>query len=545
MTEGKRRQEAATLPDVLLAGASDHPGRRAVVFPDASCNYRELLDRARTVAAGLIASGIEPGRNVGLLAHNGVPFLAGLFGISLAGCVVVPINARHRAKEIGYVARDAELAAVLTTSFAGEYASFTDIMVEAIPGLAGAAPDGPLDIADVPHLRLVALLEGEGRPGFVSQAEFQRRASSVAAGEAERRRDGIGGRDVAMILYTSGTTADPKGCLLTHEGLTRGAIDRASRRFRTSDHDVAWNGGPLFHIAAFGPLIGSMGTGGTYLSDLYFEPTRAVALMRREGVTMAWPWFPAIVQRLLDQPDFNAANLPRLKKLMMIVPEALAERVRERFPDADIMQACGMTETSGIFAVSTPDETWAERATTQGKTEAGLECRIVDPETLADLPDDRMGEIWVRGYCVTMGYHNAPAKTAEAITADGWLRTGDLYIRTPAGNLIFKGRHKDMLKVGGENVAAIEVESFLCSHPAVRVAEVVGRPHPELDEVPVAFVELQPGASATAQELIAFCQGRIARYKIPVDVRFVEPDTWPMSATKVNKRALRDTLVAS
>lgn len=510
--------------DLLTAAAARHPGRKAVVFPESACTYAGLLAGAEEVARGLAAAGLEPGAKVGLLAANGVPFLEGLFGALLAGCVVVPLNARHRAAEIGYIAGDAQLAAILTTAEDESHVSFPALLAEALPKAPG----------------LMAFLDRAERPGFLSRATLAAQGRGVA--DLDARRAGIGARDLAMILYTSGTTANPKGCLLSQEALARGAVERAAGRFRTSDHDVAWNAGPLFHIAAFGPLVGSIGTGGTFLSDVFFDPARAVALMRREGVTMAWPWFPAILQRLLEQPDFDASHLPALQKFMLIVPEAMIDRLYARFPQADIMQACGMTETAGIFAVSAPDESRASRARTQGRMVPDMECRIVDPQTLADLPDGAMGEIWVRGYSVTDGYFRAPEKTAEALTPDGWLRTGDLYIREPGGSLVFKGRLKDMLKVGGENVAAVEVEAFLCSHPAVRLAEVVGKPHPELDEVPVAFVELHAGQSATAEEIIAFCRGRIARYKIPAEVRFIAPDAWPMSATKVNKRALREML---
>ncbi len=175
-------------------------------------------------------------------------------------------------------------------------------------------------------------------------------------------------------------------------------------------------------------------------------------------------------------------------------------------------------------------------------TTPGVEVRIVDPASGADLPDGTMGEILVRGYNVMDGYWAAPEKTAEALDGDGWLRTGDLYTRLPGGSLVFGGRCKDMLKVGGENVAAIEVEAFLSTHPAVKTAEVVGRPDPRLDEVPVAFIELYPGQVADEESLIAHCRGRIASYKVPRAIHFMLADDWPMSATKIDKRALRERL---
>ncbi|VVE57912.1 fatty-acid--CoA ligase [Pandoraea terrae] len=202
-----------------------------------------------------------------------------------------------------------------------------------------------------------------------------------------------------------------------------------------------------------------------------------------------------------------------------------------------------MTETAGIYALSERADSALERATNQGKPVPGIEVRIVDFETGEDARPGEVGEILVRGYCVMDGYHHDPVKTAAALDPERWLHTGDLYRQASDGSLTFHGRTKDMLKVGGENVAAIELEAFLCEHPAVKLAEVVGRPDARLDEVPVAFVELQPGAQLCAEALIEFCKGRIASFKVPRAVYFVAPGAWPMSATKVDKRALRQRLL--
>jgi fatty-acyl-CoA synthase/long-chain acyl-CoA synthetase len=216
--------------------------------------------------------------------------------------------------------------------------------------------------------------------------------------------------------------------------------------------------------------------------------------------------------------------------------------VQDLLPHSEILQACGMTETAGVFALSDPEEDRASRSLTQGRASPGVDIRIVDPETGKDCAPDVMGEIWVRGYCVMDGYFKNPEQTAVALGDDGWLRTGDLYTRTAEGSLLFQGRLKDMLKVGGENVATMEVEAFLCSHPAVKLAEVVGRPDSRLDEVPVAFVEIREGVALTSDELIG-CKGRIASYKIPRAIHFVASIDWPMSATKVDKRVLRQRVI--
>jgi acyl-CoA synthetase (AMP-forming)/AMP-acid ligase II len=414
------------------------------------------------------------------------------------------------------------------------------VLNAALPSLA-LASEGPLSIAEAPTLRHVVLLSGDAPPGFLDAGQFKSAGERIDVMTIDTLRQRTRLTDLAAILYTSGTTANPKGCMLTHEAMTRGPVERANLRFRSCDHDVTWGGGPLFHIGSLAPFIGTIGSAGTYLCDVFFDPARAIALMEREGVTAFWPWFPAILQPLMDHPDFIQAT-SKVRSMLFIGSETLVLRIQQMLPHAEVMQACGMTETAGIFALSDPDETPERRATSHGKAVPGVEVRIVDMDTGEDAPAGTVGEILVRGYCVTKGYYRDPEKTAQAIDEDGWLHTGDLYAKSESGNLTFNGRAKDMLKVGGENVAAIELEAFLCSHPAVKIAEVVGRPDARMDEVPVAFIELHPGASADEDELIGHCRGKIANYKVPRAIYFMTAGEWPMSATKVNKVALRKRL---
>lgn len=533
--------EVSPIGDLIVRGAHLQPERDAIVFPEERRTYRQLCDNAIQVARGLIALGVRPGQHVGLMSANCPEFIEGFLGTVMLGCVAVPINARHKASEIGYIIDNANLVALLTTAEDNEYTNFTALFCNALPSLARAANPAVLTLPEVPCLRSTVLLKGEGRRGFIGRSEFDCLAQSVDAEQVHEARLRVRIPDLALLVYTSGTTANPKGCMLTHEAI-RGSVQRARSRFATGEHNIAWNPGPLFHIAALAPFLGVIGTLGTYLTDTFFEPGRAIALMEREGVGMIWPWFPAIVQGLLDHSDFDASKLASLRKIMLIGPPALAKRVQKTFPEAEMFQACGMTETAGIFALSDSDETTEQRATTQGRPALGIEVRIASLDGEGDAKPNEVGEILVRGYCVMEGYYRDPEKTAETLDKDGWLHTGDLYLRTEDGSLVFNGRLKDMLKVGGENVAAIEIESYLCEHPCVAIAEVVGKPDPRLDEVPVAFIELKPGKTLEAEELIAFCKGNIANFKIPRAVYFVEPGTWPMSATKVNKRALRSML---
>lgn len=519
--------EVSTLGDLLLRSAHSHGDRAALVLPSRTTTYAELSSGALRVACSLLASGVKRGDHVGLLVPNSIEYVESLFGIALVGAVAVPLNVRHKGTELSYIVRDAQLVLLLTSQHDDDPVVFTQVLAEALVS------------NNTPSLREIVLVRGEAEAGFVGAKEFSGRAGSVQMEDIELLRRQVRVRDPALIIYTSGTTANPKGCVLSHEAVTRGPVERARYRLKAPDKDVTWGAGPLFHIGTLAPFIGSVGVAGTFLTDTHFEPGRALALMYDHGVTLAWPWFSAIIQGLIGHPTFDPARLRALRHLFIIAPPVLVDEVQTLLPNTEVIQACGMTETAGVFALCDADEDRESRSNTQGRASPGVEVQIRDPETGHPCPSGEMGEIWVRGYNVMDYYWAAPEKTAEALTPDGWLKTGDLYTQLDTGSLVFGGRFKDMLKVGGENVAAIEVEAFLCTHPAVKAAEVVGRPDARLDEVPVAFVELYEKAAIDAETLIAHCRGRIASYKVPRAIHFLDASDWPMSATKIDKRALR------
>lgn len=534
--------EVSPLADLLIRAAAQHPDRKAIALPHVALTYAELLQQATAVARGLIGLGVAPRSHIGLLCNNGAEMVSGFFGAMLANCVAVPLNARHKAHELGYIIENADLDVIMTAAADTSYLDFRTLLEAALPSLPSTTASAPLHLREAPRLKQIILLSGEAKTGFIDHAHLEAAARKIEPALVDERRTQTRICDPAVIIYTSGTTANPKGCMLSHEAMSRGPVFRAQKRFRSAAHEITWGGGPLFHIGSLAPFIGSVGCAGTYITDIFFDPGRALKLMEKEGVTAAWPWFPAILQPLFDHPDFDAKKLSKLRSVLLIGPKSLVDRAMQLFPETEFMQACGMTETAGIFALSDTDEDAEQRASSQGRAVPGVETRIIDPSSGQDLPAGEVGEILVRGYCTMSGYYRDAAKTAEALDSDGWLHTGDLYRRAADGRLTFQGRAKDMLKVGGENVAAIEVEAYLCSHPAVKIAEVVGRADARLDEVPVAFVELRPGKSATPQELIDFCVGKIANYKVPRAIYLMEEQDWPMSATKVDKRALREKL---
>ncbi|HVW40965.1 MAG TPA: class I adenylate-forming enzyme family protein [Amycolatopsis sp.] len=531
--------EAVPIGDLLLRSASAAPDRPAVVFPGGGRTYGELVADAVATARGLYALGVRPGDHVGILMPNCPEFFDAYFGVSLLGCVLVPLNARFRSSELGYVIDHARLAAVLTTDSIADRTDFRSILAESLPGLAAAAEGQALHLSAAERLRHVVLLRGAGAPGFVGQEAFYRGAREVPASVVDRARAAVRLRDIAMILYPSGTTAHPQGCLTTHEAVVRGSVGRMRECVPLHDVNVFWCPGPLFHIAAMQTMLGAIGVGGTYLTDTYFDPARALRQLSEYRVTSLWPWFQPIMNGLRTAPGFTPAVLETVSSFSLTGPPAVLREIQELMPGAAHISGCGLSEAAGFYAMPALTDDNERRATTGGPPVSGVQLRVVDPVTGAERPRGEPGELLVRGYLVMEGYYRDPEQTAKAIDKEGWLHTGDLFTMDDDDHVTYRGRLKDMLRVGGENVPALEVEAFLCTHPLVQLAEVVGRPDERLDEVPVAFVELVAGAELGADELIEFCRGRIASFKVPRAVHFKRPGEWPMSATKVNKVALR------
>jgi fatty-acyl-CoA synthase/long-chain acyl-CoA synthetase len=532
--------ESLPLADLLVRSAQAHPERTALAFPDRRYTYADLLEGATRTARSLRAAGVGSGDHVGLLMPNSVEFVESMFGAALLGAVLVPLNARFRSAELGYVIAHAELSVVLTSDAIATRTDFRAILGESLPSLPGSDPDAPLRLAEAPRLRHVVVLDGDSGGGCLGGDAFRALAERVDPHEIDTIRARVRSRDTALILYTSGTTAHPKGCLISHESITRGSVGRMRETVPlTGEPPVFWCPLPLFHIASLQVFLASIGVGATFVTDVFYDAGRALEQIRQMRVTSLWPWFFSTMNGLLADPSFTGAQHPELTSISLVGPPAALREVQARFPAAKLINGSGMSEMAGYFAISPMDDDDESRATWVGKPVSGVEVRIIDPETGQDVGPDTLGELLLRGYSMMTGYYRDPERTRQTIDEDGWLHTGDLFRLSHDGHVRYEGRLKDMLKVGGENVPAIEVEAFLCTHPAVAIAEVVGRPDDRLDEVAVAFVELAPGSTVTADELIEYCRGRIASFKVPRAVYFKTATEWPMSATKVNKVALR------
>ncbi len=536
------RVNATTLGDLLLIASDQYPDTDAIVLPDQRCTYRELTQRVLQRARSLRALGIGPGNHVGLLLPTCMDFVENMFAIAMLGAVTVPINARYRPPEIAYVTENADLVALITSDEFDDAVNFVERIEAAFPDLAGQPDAMSLSIDGAPMLQNIILYGSTEKTGMLSQPRFESLAEQVDEEEIHLRRIQTRVGSTALILYTSGTTSNPKGCMIAHESIIRNSAALGSR-YELSHEDSFWSPLPMFHIAAILPMVTIFEVGGSYITTPHFDAGEALRMLEEEKVTATYPSFWTIMADLVNHPDFEKADLSRIKLMnanFAVQPAHVGETMEKAMPDTVFVGTFGMTEASGTVSTSRLDDSRDQRFQRLGTPLPGIEVKIINPETGKEAATGETGDTWIRGNGIFTEYYKAPDKTAEALDEDGWFRSGDICSINEDGQLLFHGRLKDMLKVGGENVAAVEIEQCLQQHEAVKLAQVVGADDARLQEVPAAFIELNSGAEANEQELIDFCKDKIAGFKVPRYVRFV--DEWPMSSTKIQKFKLQEKI---
>lgn len=540
----KIRIAATSLGDLLLNANDRYPDKVALIFGDQKTTYAELTAAVMQRARSLMALGVKPRDHVGILLPTGLQFVETFFAAVICGAVAVLMNARYRASELNYIVENADLKILLTTDAIAEQVNFVERLNEAFPDLAKQTNASRLALGAAPKLEKLVLL-GKARPaGFVGQQEFDAAAEPVSEREVHLRRIQVRLRDTGLILYTSGTSANPKGCLLSHEAMARNSMVLGRHRWHYGPDDIVWSPLPLFHIAALLPLLSIIDAGGAYVGQAFFDPGEALKQIEENRATAVFAPFVTFLQGLQFHPDFTKRDLTSVRIMnscFAMMPPSVAEGFRKVMPKTLQVGTFGMSEAAGIVSTGGEDMDVELGFTRLGYPLSGLKVRIIDRETGADLPTGQQGEVLIWGFSLFDAYYRDPEKTAEAIDAEGWYHSGDIGSVDENGHLMFHGRLKDMLKVGGENVAAAEVEAVLQQHEAVKLAQVVGLPDPRLDEIVAAFVELKPGASATEAELIDFCKRRIASFKAPRYIRFLTE--WPMSASKIQKFKMRQELM--
>jgi fatty-acyl-CoA synthase len=539
------RITASPLCDMLLKTWDENPNEEALVFPTARRTYDEVVQSVLHRARGLVAQGIGPGDHVGVLLPSGIEFVETLFAVSAIGAVTVLMNARYRPREIAYVVQNADLVALVTNSESSDFVDFTVRIHEAFPSLKNCTDPHTIALEEAPLLRRVIQHGGRSSPGFVDQAAFDQAALQVDEVQVHERRLAVRLRDTCMILYTSGTSANPKGCLLSHEAISREASNLGRNRWAFTREERVWSPMPLFHIAAMLAMLGAIDVGATFIGQPHFDAGESLRQIEAERATMMFLPFVTFHQAMIAHPNWQTADMSSVRltnTCFSQMPKSVSDAYRAKLPNALHVGTFGMSEATGVVSTGGYDMDPELGFQALGYPLKGIAVRIVDLETGHDLPTGQRGEVWIRGYNILDGYYGDPVKTAEVIDAQGWYHSGDIGSVDEHGHVRFHGRFKDMLKVGGENVAAAEVEAILDAHEAVELAQVVGLPDSRLEEIPAAFVKLREGSAPSEVELTAFVRERIASFKVPRHIRFV--DEWPMSASKIQKFKLRQQLMA-
>jgi len=520
------------------------PDREALVVRHQGIrwSWRELKERVDTLAAGLVALGLMPWQRIGILAPNNAEWVVTQFATAKAGLILVNINPAYRINELEFALNSVGCKALITaTKF--KTSNYDAMLAELAPELPTSSA-GDLRAARLPDLRWVIRIDGgDTLPGTV---DFEALADGVRA--ADRARvDDLGGLlqfdNAINIQFTSGTTGTPKASTLTHHNILNNAFF-AARAMKFDERDRLCIPVPMYHC--FGMVLGTLlcvthGSTMVFPAE-WFDPLAVLQTIEEEKCT-ALHGVPTMFIAELDHPDFANYDKSSLRTGIMAgapCPVELMKRVINDLHVPEITIGYGMTETGPLSFQTSVDDPIDRRVSTVGRVLPHTEVKIVDQNGLV-VPVDTPGELLTRGYCVMLKYWNDPERTAEAIDEARWIASGDIATLDSEGYCRIVGRTKDMVIRGGENIYPREIEEFLYTHPKVDEVEVFGVPDPRWGEEVCAWIKLHPGEQSSSEEIRAFCKDRIAHYKIPRYVKFV--DEFPMTVTgKVQKFVMREQM---
>ena len=508
----------ATPGEALAARAATRGDAEALVFPEAGkrLSFGQWHEHATSLARGLMDLGIAPGTHVGILAESRIEWPVIQLAIAIAGAVAVPLNTHYRRDDLGYALGHSRTRVLFLSE-----AFRSNRYLETLRGLR----------AELPALETVVCIDGAHTDCLGYEA-------LIAAGRAsDAQLPDVGADTLGSLQYTSGTTGFPKGALLTHGGMLANAWG-ISGRLGVGETDRWTSIIPLFHCAGcIMCVLGTVQRGSCYVGVAAFDPAAMFRIIADERCTML-SGVPTSYLAMLDHPARGDHDLTTLRAGTCggaDTDPALLARCAEALPIPGVVQVYGQTEASTLISLA--DHTAPERFETCGPPLPGAAVRIVDPETGAACPSGEIGEIQTSGPMVMRGYFDNPAATAETIGADGWMRTGDLGLLTPDGNIVVAGgRLRDMIIRGGENIYPVEIENVLRAHDGVTDVAVFGIPDAYYGEIVAAAIT--PAAPVTPAELATYCETRIARFKIPA--RFFRIESFPLTASgKIRKTELQ------
>lgn len=533
------RPKSRTLGDLLDEMAAERPHAQALAFRHEQLSYAALRARVDELARALIAVEVTRGDRVAVLLPNRPEWVVAALAIGKIGGIVSAISTFSTARELGWTLEHSEAVALITVSaFRGR--AYLDALHDLCPELAGSAP-GALRSERLPRLRTVVSMDGRRVDGVFQPEDFLGLGAGVGTAALRARQRLVNPSDVCYILYTSGSTAIPKGVTLAHGGVIENGFNIGERQHLTPA-DRLWLAVPLFwSFGSANALPAILTHGGCAVLQESFEPGEALELLDRERCSVYYG-MANMARAMLEHPDRCRRRLGSMRTGLTIGLAEDIEMTMEAVGARELCNVYGSTETYGNCAVTDAHDPLAWRLHTQGLPLPGMDIRVADPETRRPLPAGEVGELCVAGH-VTPGYFRAPELDAAAFDSEGYFHTGDLGLVGDDGRVRFRGRLKEMIKTGGINVAPLEVEGVLLQHPDVKQAYVVGVPDHDKDEVVVAVLELHEAAAADSGPIVAFCRERLASYKVPIRLVFRKAEEFPRTPTgKIHKPGLREEL---
>lgn len=502
--------------------------------------YRQLQQEVNRAAKGFIALGLKKGDRLAIWATNIAEWVISQFATAKVGIVMVNINPAYRTHELEYALRQSETQALLLLD-RFKTSDYVQMFYEVCPEARNSKP-GQISSQKLPFLKTAVILRGERQPGMYTWEEIMRMGDSLQDDVLLERQEGLDFDDPINIQYTSGTTGFPKGVVLTHHNLVNNGYF-IGECMNFTDKDRLCIPVPFYHC--FGMVLSNLACmthGATMvLPAEYFDPVSTMAAVEKERCT-ALHGVPTMFVAELEHPDFNKFDFSSLRTGIMAgspCPIEFMKKVNTLMNMREVVITYGQTEASPGITMSSTDDPLDCRVSTVGKPMPHTEMKIVDPKTGKMVSRGETGEICARGYMIMRCYYNNPVATDQVVDKEGWLHTGDLGTLDGEDYCKITGRLKDMVIRGGENIYPREVEEFLYTHPAISDVQVIGVPDKKYGEELMAWVKLKDGQKATPEDVKAFCKGKIAHYKIPRYIKFV--DGFPMTVTgKIQKYKMRE-----
>lgn len=512
--------------------AKSYGGRNFLIFQGVKITYEQTKRQTDALVRGFLDIGVKKGEHVALWMSNSPEWVYCFLALSKIGACVIPLNTRFKTNEVEYILRQSDSGTLILQDKLLNI-DFIKMIYDICPELVRSSP-GKLRSERFPKLRRTICYGDKEYNGMFSLRKLLKQEGTSKISKIKVKPE-----DISVIQYTSGTTGFPKGAMLRQGALLYNAFCMG-QRLTMSEQDIVFGALPFYHVGGLvNVILMCLVFGASVCSLQVWDPVAAMMMIEHEKCTV-FTGMDTMFVDTMDHKNFDNYDLGSLRVASAPALPEFMKMLHERL-GVEVANIYGLSETSPNISYGDLKDPIAKRISAIGKPQPGVEVKIVQPGKDKELPPGKVGEILVRGWNVMAGYYNKAEETRKVLDSTGWFYTGDLGSLNEEGYLSFRGRLKEMVRVGGENVSVEEIEDFLYQHPKVKQAQIIGVPDKRLNEVVAAFIELKQGENTTPQEIMDFCKEKIANFKVPKYVIFV--NEWPITGSgKIQKFKLRELL---